>query len=381
MAGKAKEALRGPGLTELLDKGPESGRLLGALAGGRLGGTLLFHGPDGAGKSSLAFYLAAALNCRESGGRGAPCGVCDSCRKVERLAHPDVIWIPPVPGSFYKNGRLDEERLAEVYEQRRQAPWLDLRFPEKSEHHLGAVARVRAEAEKSCYEGRNKVFIMTGAEKLRLEAANALLKLLEEPRAGVWLILCTERPSGLLPTILSRCQRLRVRRPGRAAALGVLCGRFGQEESTAAELLALADSNLSLAFRLLDQESLDRQREWIGAVFEAVLARGMEPSFSLLEDRSGPFYNRGDFERFAAGLTQGLRDALVMRLGGPQPAAANRALCDFSERTVDAASLTGLLGRMAGLGDDLGRNVNLRLLGWSIIADMRKAVGIEHGDD
>jgi len=379
----AVKEVKGLGLSELLDKDLEWSMLGGALTGDRLGGTLLFHGPDGAGKSSLAFHLAASLNCLKGDGRTAACGECDSCRKVSRLAHPDVIWTPPVPGSFYKSGRLDEDRLAEVYGLKRQASWLDLQFSDKCEHHLPAVGRIRSEAEKSCYEGRNKVFIITGAEKLRTEAANALLKLLEEPRPRVFLILCSERPSGLLPTIISRCQRLKIRRPGQAAAARALCERFGLEAEAAAELLSLADGNLTAALRLADQDSLDRQREWVSRAFEAALAPGMEKTFGLVEDRAGPMYNRGDFERFAAGLTRGMRDVLLVRLGGTAsiPAGMNQPLSDYSGKVVDPGSLAGLLETLTGLGDDLGRNVNLRLLGWSILNRMRKALEIEHGND
>lgn len=382
---KTESGSAGPGLTELVDKGPEWEMLAGALSGGRLGGTLLFFGPDGAGKSSLAFSLAAALNCLATDGRTRACGSCDSCRKVAQLTHPDVIWSPPLPGSFYKSGRLDEDRLAEVYERRRKTPWLDVRHPDKSEHHLPSVTRIRAEAEKSCHEGRSKVFIITATERLRLEAANAFLKLLEEPREGVTLILCSERPSGLLPTILSRCRRLRVRRPGLDASLELLSGRFGLDREAAGELLAMSDANLTEALRLLDQESFDKQRNWVESAFSAALARGLEPSFTLVEDRSGPMYNRGDFERFTAFLAQSLREALVSRLGGRSRvrtlAGESAALNEFSTRVDDPVALIGLLDRVLGLGDDLGRNVNLRLLGWSILTDMRKAVGNRYGDN
>ncbi|MBN2289173.1 MAG: DNA polymerase III subunit gamma/tau, partial [Candidatus Glassbacteria bacterium] len=78
------------GLTELIDKELQVSMLEAALAADRLGGTLLFFGPDGGGKSSLAFWLAAALNCTVNHGRKGPCGACSSCQKVEGLNHPDV---------------------------------------------------------------------------------------------------------------------------------------------------------------------------------------------------------------------------------------------------------------------------------------------------
>lgn len=252
-----------PGLLELIDKDSARGMLLAALAHGRLGGTLLLAGPDGAGKSNLAFWLAAALNCLEGDGRSEPCGGCGSCRRVATLSHPDVLWVFPVPGAFWRGGQADQGRLAEAFEQKRAAPWLDVRFAEKSEHHLAAIQRLRAEASRSAYEGRQRVFVITGADRLRQEAADAFLKLLEEPRPGLTLVLCTEKASSLLPTILSRCQRLQVRRPARESALRLLEERFLIPGSRAAELLELADGNLTEALRLESLESVAGQRAWV----------------------------------------------------------------------------------------------------------------------
>ena len=150
-------------------------------------------------------------------------------------------------------------------------------------------------------------------------------------------------------------------------------------------LRAMADTNLTEAMRLLDQESFDKQRNWVENAFEAALAPGLEPAFKLVEDRSGPMYNRGDFERFSAFLSQGLRESLVKHLGGQSGlhtmAGESRAVQEFSTRISDPGVLIALLDGVLGLGDDLGRNVNLRLLGWSILTKMRKAVGNEHGDN
>ncbi|HUU30457.1 MAG TPA: DNA polymerase III subunit [archaeon] len=370
------------GLTELLDKELESRMLQAALARDRLGGTLLFFGPDGSGKSSLAFWLAAAFNCSSSGGRGAPCLSCPACRKVETLNHPDVFWIFPLPGSFYRGERIDELKLAEVFGQKRSAPWLEIQFPEKSEHHLAMVRRIRTEASRSCYEGRRKVFVVSGADRLRIEASNAFLKLLEEPRPDVTLILCTERPSSLIPTILSRCQRLQVTRPRLSTCLGVLSERFGLPEDQARELLAAADGNLTAALRMKDHELFQMRKVWVEKTFQAVLDPGTQGCYDLVNERNGPMWNRGDFERYLAFLTQALRDVILSRIAGadsaePAKGAAGSSglVREYSARVADVWPLLNLLGRMVNLRDALDRNVNLRLLGWSILHKMREVAG------
>jgi len=369
------------GLTELLDKELQVSMLEAALAGDRLGGTLLFFGPDGGGKSSLAFWLAAALNCTVNLGRKRPCGHCASCRKVEGLIHPDVHWYFPVPGSIYKSSGADEDQLARVYADKRSAPWLDFQFTAKCEHHLSAVHLLRAEAGKSRFEGRRKVFVITGADRLRTEAANSLLKLLEEPLPEVVLVLCSDRPNSLLPTILSRCQRLRVNRPRPSTSEAVLCDRFGLEAALARELVAAADGNLTLALRMKDQQAFEARKLWVDKTLAAALETAVAPCNELVEDRSGPMWNRGDFERYLAFLAQAVRDILIYRLQSDKlsdvesdAALEITRLRDYSSRVADIHSLISLLSRLINLQDQLNRNVNLRLLGWSILQNLRGAV-------
>ena len=370
------------GLIELVDKDLQVSMLEAALQRERLAGTLLFFGPDGSGKSSLAFWLAAALNCTSNQGLSAPCLECNSCRKIQSLNHPDVFWIFPIPGSFYKGEHPDEMKLAKVFEQKRQEPWIELQFAEKSEHHLAAVRRIRQEASRSCYEGRKKVFVITGADRLRTEAANAFLKLLEEPRANVTLILCSDRPASLLPTILSRCQRLQVTRPGFPTLTGLLNSRFGLPAEQARELLALADGNLAAALRLRSEDSFQAQKEWVDNTLKAVLEPGYSACYALIDNRKGPVYNRGDFERYLALLTQALRDSLLVSLGGPkdaekipEPAQKTSPAARYADRVADSGALIKLINKLVNLRDELNRNVNLRLLGWSILKDMKEVIG------
>jgi len=370
------------GLIELLDKDLQISMLENALKRDRLAGTLLFFGPEGSGKSSLAFWLAAALNCTTNEGRTAPCFQCNSCCKIQSLNHPDVLWIFPLPGSFYKGEHLDEMRLAKIFEQKRLEPWIELQFAEKSEHHLAAVRRIRQEASRSCYEGRRKVFVITGADRLRIEAANAFLKLLEEPWPNVILILCSDRPVSLLPTILSRCQRLQVTRPGVSTLTGLLESRFGIPAEEAGKLLALADGNLAGTLRMKSEDSYQAQKEWVDNTFQAVLEPGYSGCYALVDNRKGPMYNRGDFERYLALLTQALQDSLLIRLSGPKGEDASPGstpkkgpISKYADRVADSQALVKLITRMVNLRDELNRNVNLRLLGWSILKDMKEVIG------
>jgi hypothetical protein len=136
---------------------------------------------------------------------------------------------------------------------------------------------------------------------------------------------------------------------------------------------------------MVGQESFQTARLWVEKTFAAVLEAETSSCYGLLDDRNGPMWNRGDFERYLASLSRSLRDVLLFRIAGEDAvgfagggAAAEKGLVrEFSARVRDPQSLVGLLGRIVNLRDELNRNVNLHLLGWSILHKMREVAGDE----
>jgi DNA polymerase-3 subunit delta' len=143
-----------------------------ALAGGRVPHSLLFAGPDGVGKRTLAFMLAKALNCL--GQKKGFCEQCSSCRKIDAGTHPDVVFV----------GVLEDKQFLSIDQ----------------------IRRAKRDVFYQPFEGRFRVFIFDEAERMKEEAANSILKILEEPPPSTKLILLTTKFHALLPTIRSRCQ-------------------------------------------------------------------------------------------------------------------------------------------------------------------------------
>jgi len=198
-------------------------RLAGALAAGRLPQALLFEGPRGVGKQRLALWLAQGMVCERDGSRGTGdgCGECQPCRLVLNLSHPDVHWFVPVEitrkgADAEKQVELVEDALAEEMAARREQP---LYQPPSglASHGIASVRLLFRRLHLTPALASRKVFIVGDAERLvpqqaSAEAANALLKALEEPPADTVFVLTSSQPDALPATILSRVVRVRVAR-------------------------------------------------------------------------------------------------------------------------------------------------------------------------
>lgn len=177
--------------------GPEIARLRSAYAAGRLPHALLIHEAPGAGGEWLAGWAARMVLC-SSAREGAPCEHCVSCQRAVHAQHPDLTFVHPMEAST-------QIRIEQVRE-------------------LGAELALTA------HQGGYKVGILSPADSMNRFAANALLKTLEEPPQSTLLILVASQPSRLPATILSRCQRVRVRAPQRPEAIAWLEATRGPGE-------------------------------------------------------------------------------------------------------------------------------------------------------
>jgi DNA polymerase-3 subunit delta' len=193
-------------------------RLAGALASSRFPQAVLLVGSPGVGKQRLALWVAQGLLCEA--GPGAPCGECRGCHQALGLQHPDLHWFVPIPrpkaGDPDKQVEEARESLGVVMQERRKDP-LWQRSEGMVSHSLASVRLLHRLVSVTPFSGARKVFVVGDAERLVVqesspEAANALLKVLEEPPEDTTLILTVADPEALLPTIRSRLVTLRVPR-------------------------------------------------------------------------------------------------------------------------------------------------------------------------
>jgi DNA polymerase-3 subunit delta' len=212
-------------------------RSLAAMTGsGRLPHALLVTGPRGAGKNTLARALAAAINCAAREADGSPCGLCLSCRKIAKDIHPDVKTLLP-------SGRARQIKIDDIH-------------------------TLRSEMAFRPYEARVKIFIIRQADRLTADSGNALLKTLEEPPPDSLLILTSASEAEIMPTILSRCLRLRLAPLPLAAILEALAQKRGLSGPAARLLAAFSAGALGPALAL-DPQKLMEGWETLNAIMGA----------------------------------------------------------------------------------------------------------------
>lgn len=280
-----------------------------AIAADRMPQVLLITGAEGIGKQRLALWIAQLLLC--TGPDPKPCDTCAGCRKVLDLSHPDLHWFVPVPRpKATEAGRqLDEigDMLESVMvERRRDALWSP---PDSMAIHGIASARlVQRQAALTPVEGGWRVFLIGHAERLvpqeaSPEAANALLKLLEEPPPRTLFMLTTAEPGLVLPTIRSRATPIRLGRLSDAEVNGFL--RTARPALATEAATRSAHGAIGRAVAGVTDES--------GSAGEAArtlldqLRQGAPATMLAL--RQGPWQARGDF----TDLLDGLAAELVTR--------------------------------------------------------------------
>lgn len=346
-------------------------RLAAALRDHRLPQVLLFEGAEGVGRQRLALWLAQLLFCEQR--QDEPCGTCRGCRRVAGLAHPDLHWFVPIPRpkATDPDKAVDEaaEGLSEVMAERRDHPLYAA--PEgMASHSIASVRLLQRRAALKSVEGGPTVFIVGEAERLvpqesSPEAANALLKLLEEPPAKTWFVLTATEARRLLPTIRSRVVPLRLGRLTDDEVREFLGAHAGLKGAALDEAVKRAEGAIGAALGG-DAEGAEKAQRAAVAVVEAAAAGPAVWAERVLQQN--PFSARGDFSAMLDALAATLGDAVRATTGlaprQPLPAAlakhrapgrlleAQQAVATAREAAQGNVNPQLLL---AGLGEELSR--------------------------
>jgi DNA polymerase III subunit delta' len=273
-----------------------------AIAHDTLPPALLFAGPPGVGKRRTAVAVAQVLNClqpiaHESILERDACGTCASCRRIERRVHPDILILEPG-----ETGTIKIDDVRDVITAAGYRP----------------------------FEGRRRVAIVDEADALLGAAQNALLKTLEEPPSASFFILVSSMPDALLPTVLSRCSRLRFGplTPGEVTEALTTFHRYSETEARAAAIEAGGSVGRALEMQSAD---LVEAREAAHRLLDQ-MARTADPSRridvakGLTSQKGSPAAERDQLASSLRALSSLLRDLGILASGGDTRLLANADL-------------------------------------------------------
>ena len=344
-----------------------------ALAQERVAHAYLLHGPDGVGKRAVAYEMARALQCPEQ--TDEACDDCEVCRKTRRMVHPDVHVHLPHPWS-QENDR-DEEDIGKRIRRLGENPYAAIDYVRRpslsdpsetsNQQVYYRIDQVRQDLIQPMSlargEGRYKVNILIDAEKMREEAANAFLKLLEEPPPQTVFFLTTNRPEQLLPTILSRCQRLRFDPLVPETIEKALVDREGMDPDAASMLARMADGSYSEALELADNENLMTSRELVLDYFRAAYSQKVEALDRCIQELQKQ--GRERVKTVLRLMLRWIRDLLLYRTMGREASLVNvdqkEAVARFCDNLPDA-DLEGMVGLVEEAMELAERNVRVPLL-------------------
>ena len=254
-------------------------RILQYIRTNRLPHAFLFYGNEGVGKEAFAIELAKLLNCEK--GPFMVCGTCSQCVKIGKLQHPDVQFIFPIPAS----SNVKPETIAGVLKDKAENPYLRTRFPGKNTFiSIDTIRELKREARFKLYEGKKKVFIISEADQMRPEAANALLKLLEEPPENLMLILITSHLHRILPTIRSRCQLIYFPPLPGDVQLSIIRRYLPEPPENLALITRLSMGNLKLAFDFLRNDVVEKREKAVEFLRKTVRIERSQELMKLVEE-------------------------------------------------------------------------------------------------
>lgn len=320
----------------------------------RVPNSLLLTGEEGIGKSGLALELAKSFVCQNPSG-GEACDNCAPCRRADRIALPKA-----------------DDRDAHKKVIFSEHPDIGMVVPYGRNILVDAIRDLEREANFRPYEANARFFLIDEADKMNAEAANALLKTLEEPPATSHIFLISARPLKLLSTIRSRCQTLRFApiQPSEIKDYLLSTRRFAPED--AALLARLSHGRLGYALDL-DLEKFRAQRETMLKVLESLIIRRDRAALLKIAEEITDAKNKDNYENYLKILQTLIHDLWTLKLGAAEENVLNSDLSNqlknFAER-AERRNLAGWLTEIETLRERFAVNVNRKIATDALLMQM-----------
>jgi DNA polymerase-3 subunit delta' len=362
------------GLSEFLGNERIVAALRGALRSKRVPHALLFTGPRGVGKFTLARMFAQAANCERL--KDDFCGECATCRRISLLADPQTLIEQGLTERGESADAATVERVPLILQSHPDV-WALVPDPVRLKSPVARpmlrVGQLRAVQRAAYFQpmGRRRVFILDGAETMHQNVSNVFLKILEEPPGSATLILTAPSPYALLPTIVSRCLQFHFAPLPQAAVETILKEKTNRKPAEIKLAAQLAEGSPGLAIEMDIDAAAQRRKSALRILERAAQGRGFAQLFSetsaLAKDRDI------SFEDQIAVFYGLLTDLLELTSKLKQPVLRNAPLArelEFLSKSVDSAwvlrAIAGFDELFAGARRNLNRQLGLDALAASL---------------
>ncbi|HLZ92806.1 MAG TPA: hypothetical protein VKQ28_13920 [Candidatus Acidoferrum sp.] len=353
--------------------------LRGFLRSARVPHALLFTGPRGVGKFTLARMFAQAANCERLDDDF--CGECDTCLRIALLAQPQTLIDQGLAERGESADAATVERIPLVLQSHPDV-WALVPDPVRLKSPVARpmlrVGQLRAVQRAAYFQpmGRRRVFILDGADTMRWDVANVFLKILEEPPGSATLILTAPSPYALLPTIVSRCLQFHFAPLPQPDVERILQGQTGLKPADRKLAAQLAEGSPGLAMEMNLEQAEQQRRNALRILERAALGQGFAQLFAdtaaLAKDRES------SFEQQIAVFYGLLSDLLELTSGVRQPSLRNLSLTQelaALARSVDTGwvmrAISGFDQLHAGARRNLNRQLGLDALAASLVTANR----------
>lgn len=332
---------------------------------------LLISGPAGVEKLALARAFAQYIHCSDKI-NGDSCGKCPSCQQHQTLNHADMHFVYPVVKKRNPKLGISEDYSAQWKEYLNEEPfapyekWLDKMNAENSQPQIYVEEsnEILRKMNLSSLTAKYKIMLIWLPEKLKEEAANKLLKIIEEPFNDTIFIMVSNEPQTILPTIFSRTQRVNVKKLTPNDISYYLCSYYGVDNNTAEEIALISDGNINTA---ISNISLSTEIEEFRKIFQELMRKAYARDIRSLKDMSEGIASMGreKCRRFLYYCAKMVRENFIFNLQCSTLNSMNSTDRAFSQRFspfINERNVEGIIKEIDLAEYDISRNANGKIV-------------------
>lgn len=345
-------------------------RLIREAKEGKIAHARLFCGPEGIGKLPLAIAYARYLSCNNPGEKDA-CGICPSCVKFNKLAHPDLHFVFPVIKKKSKD-TVSDDFITEWRELLSQTPYFNLNIwleemgaeNQQAQIYVKESDEIIRKLSLKSSQGGYKIMIIWLPEKMNVECSNKLLKLLEEPPNQTIFLLVSEEPDMLLTTIQSRTQRFALYGIEEKYITERLQNQYGLQEKDAISIGHRSEGNF---LKALESIHLSEENKLFFDLFVSLMRLSYQRKIREMKQWSETLaaMGREKQKHFLSYCQRLVRENFISNFQDPSLNFMNEEEQNFSKRFapyINEKNVMGIMDELSEAQRHIEQNVNARMV-------------------